>query len=107
MNFEKIDITIRMVCLAIVCLFGSLAFIFWLIGLEHNLVWNLKSLSYLGLGFSIILTSLSIGFLSLYSTKIEVFFPYFYTKILIRIPVYGIAFSGVFIFFRQIFQLKQ
>jgi hypothetical protein len=101
------DKTIRMVCLAIVCLFGSLAFIFWLIGLEHNLVWNLKSLSYWGLGLSIILISLGIGFLALYPTKVEGFFSYSFTKILIRIPVYSIAFVGVFIFFRQIFHLKQ
>jgi hypothetical protein len=102
MIFEKIDLIIRMTCVGIICLFGSLAFIFWLTGIEHNLVWNQKSLSYWGLGLGIILISLGIGFLALYPNIVEGFFPYSFTKILLRIPVYSIAFAGVFIFFRQL-----
>jgi hypothetical protein len=102
MIFEKIDLIIRMACVGIICLFGSIAFIFWLIGLEHNMVWNQKSYSYWSLGLSILLISLGIGLLALYPTKMETLFPYFYTKILIRILVYSVTFAGVFIFFRQI-----
>jgi hypothetical protein len=106
MNFEKIDFIIRMTSVGIICLFGFFAFIFWLIGLEHNMVWNQKSCSYWALGLGIILISLGIGLLAMYPAKIETFFPYFYTKILIRIPVYGIAGAGIFLFFRQLVHLK-
>ena len=106
MNFEKIDFMIRMASVGIICLFGSLAFIFWLIGIEHNLVWSQKSLSYWALGLSIVLISLGIGFLALYPIKIEGLFPYSFTKILIRIPVYSLAFAGIFIFIKQLFSIK-
>lgn len=106
MIFEKIDLIIRMACVGIICLFGSLAFIFWLIGIEHNLVWNQKSLSYWGLGLSIILISLGIGFLALYPSKVEGFFPYSFTKILLRIPVYSIVATAILLFFKQLIALK-
>jgi hypothetical protein len=106
MNFEKIDLVIRMVCIGMICLFGLFAFVFWLIGLEHNLVWNKKAISYWGLGLGILLISLGIIFLAFFPTKIEAFFPYFYTKIIIRIPVYCIALAGIVMLFRQFFSLN-
>lgn len=107
MNFEKIDLVIRMVCVIIICIFGALAILFWLLGLEHNLTWNQKSIGYWALGLAIILIALGIGFLALFPTKIEALLPFFCTKIIIRIPVYCVAFAGLFLLIRQLFSKLQ
>lgn len=105
MTLEKIDFFIRMGCVASLALFGTIAFVFWLIGVSHNFSLSKDSLVYWSVGFFIMTIVIGVGFLALYPEKIVALISFKYMFVIVRIPVYAVSVVGFIIIVRQILSL--